>query len=97
MIRPSLVASVCPPEPPKRKPKQDLVVHGPKVRKAQPLKPGALPDATVLEIRAIREFRGLSWARIADLYDLDPMRVQNLCNYCTRAHLVPTIDDLPPE
>lgn len=94
LIRRSLVDAVCPPEPPpvRRPPK---IYHGPKPSRGTP--DTKLSDETVLQIRAIREFRGISCARIAAMFDLDPMRVQNLCEYTTRGHLVPTRADLPPE
>lgn len=97
-IRPSLVDAVLgPPQPLQRKPAEQKVCHGPKARKVQPLPPGALPDQTILEIRALREFCGWTCGRIANRYKPDPNRVVQLCSYTTRGHLVPTRDHVPPD
>lgn len=98
LIRPSLVDAALGPSPPlQRKPAEQKVYHGPKGRKVQPLPPGALPDQTILEVRALREFLGWTYSRIADRYDLDPNRVASICKYTTRGHLVPAWDHVPPD
>lgn len=97
-IRPSLVDAVLgPPQPLQRKPPEQKVCHGPKVRKARPLPPGALFDRVILEVRALREFNGWTYSRIADHYDLDPNRGASIFSYTTRGHLVPTRDHIPPD
>lgn len=98
LIRPSLVDAVLgPSQPLQRKQPEPKVYHGPKGRKVQPAPPGALPDQTILEVRALREFLGWTYSCIADRYDLDPNRVASICKYTTRGHLVPNWGHVPPD
>ena len=93
-VRRSLLAAQ-PAAPRSRTPRPAMVVHGPKlVRASLGAKQTKEPDWVILEIRRLRETRGMSpgcvrmhFARLG--HELTENRIRSVMAYTTRAHLVP--------
>lgn len=86
-----LWATLTAPQP---KPRPEVVVHGPKVRRAtcHPSTRGS--DELILEIRRLREVEKMFPAQIRDRlrsmgFSLTKERITQIYQYTTRTHLVP--------
>lgn len=96
MLRDSLIQSVLGADyataPQRREPLPPRAYHGPNRYNGSP--PVREPDEVILEIRRLAEQQGMPPSAIrAELASrgiaVDTKRINNIRNYCTRAHLVP--------
>lgn len=57
----------------------------------------SLPDALVLAIRALRDYRGWSGRQLAAYFNIPEWKAHQLCNYTTMAELVPSEEHVPAD
>lgn len=58
---------------------------------------GKVPDQTIKEIRALREYRGLTPKMLEAGYSMTKHQIKNILNGVTGAYLIHSESDLPPE
>ena len=52
-------------------------------------------DEMILQCRALRDFRGMSHKKVAELMGITLHSAQYICEYRARTLLIPTLADLP--
>lgn len=56
-----------------------------------------LPDAVVLAIRALRDYRGWSARHLAAFFQIPDWKAHQICNYTTMADLIPGEEHVPAD